>query len=573
MKKTLSLLLAVIMAFSCAVPAFAASTVENLPNIMIRGDGNNLYAKDEADPSIETPVWGDSIFENVANGNIGETVANILLPFLVEGLLQDKWDNYYQVFYDEIAPIFDGVRLDENGNPRHNTSISNSDIARNAYNSKANHARKDGSYDIFSYTYWYDWRLNPTELIDDFHLYVKSIMKATGKSRVNLIGSCLGSSFVLAYLEKYGTEGHIKNVFFNTPVGNGTKVLTDAFTGKIKLDSDAIERFGYQMVTIDSNSFAGFFTTSPMINEIIFTSYDLLAQIGVLEKLGMTFDQLYQKIYEGLVPRLAIAIYATMPGYWTTIETDRYEEAIKFVFGEPGDELYEKYKGLIENKLNVYYEKVSSKKLSIIEACKKAGIHFGVNAKYGVQMYPFVESQNQLSDELVDLENSSFGATVAKDIFSVLPDSHIQKAVNDGTYKYISADKQVDASTSLFKDSVWFQKNVGHNQYLVDYPLMEEFCRHTNFTVYDNPRYPQYMILLPDTLATDPETGEKDLDTGDIVPMTSENCHLTLWDESPEGAKPEEPTVASRLMAFFRWLVTMFKFILGLVSEKPVLDI
>ena len=62
-------------------------------------------------------------------------------------------------------------------------------------------------------------------------------------------------------------------------------------------------------------------------------------------------------------------------------------------------------------------------------------------------MYPFVKSQDQLSDEIADLEHASFGATVAKSVYDVLPDSYIQAAVANGTDKYISPDKQIDAST------------------------------------------------------------------------------------------------------------------------------
>lgn len=568
MKKTLALLLAVIMAFSCAAPAFAASAVENLPIIMLRGDGNMIYVEDETAPNGERAVWGTAVFDSVGDANIGETVANILLPFLVEGLLQDKWDNYYQAFYDEISPLFDGIRLDTDGNPRNGSGISKVDRQENIDKRTRNYAKGDGSFDIHSYTYWYDWRLDPADFVDDFHDYITNIMKATKKTKVNLAANCLGGSYLLAYLEKYGEEGHIKNVIFNATVGNGTKLLTDAFTGKITINSDAIQRFGYQNVIIDSDSFAGFFASSPIINDLIFTSYNLLAELGVVDQLGLDFNLLYQKIYEGLVPRLAIAMFATMPGYWTVIETDRYEEAIKFVFGEEGDELYEEYKSLIENRLNVYYENVSSKKLEIIEKCRAKGVHFGAIAKYGVQMYPFVESQDQLSDELVDLENASWGATVADNIFAELPDSHIKAAVEGKTDKYISPDKKVDASTSVFKDSLWIQKNVGHERYLMDYQIIAEFCRHTNYTVYDDARYPQYMIYIPGTMTIDPETGTYDTYTGDIVPMTEENCDLTLWDDIPDGAAPEEPTVASRLMAFFRWLATMFSFLLGLASGK-----
>ncbi len=569
MKKVIALTLCLIMMFSCAVPAFASSAVEHIPIITLRGDGTQIYVPDETAENGERNIWGDA-FTSIEGGDIKESVVTVLEPFLMEGLLQDKWDNYYQAFYDEIAPIFEELRMDGNGDPQYNSGLGKDDLKNNATSCLYNNASwQGGKYDASDYTFRYDWRLDPAVVAEELHQYILQVMKSTGKKKVALAGNCLGGSFILAYLQKYGTQGHIKNVFFNATVGNGSVVLTDAFCGDINLDFKALQRFTYQNVDPDSDTFAGLFDTMPILNEVILSSYDLLSQTGVLDRLGLTFDQLYQKIYEGLVPRLAIAIFATMPGYWTVVETEKYEEAKAFVFGKEGDERYEEYKGLI-TKLDNYYNNVSSKKAEIIEACRAAGVHFGASAKYGVQMYPFVKSQNQLSDEMVDLENASFGATVAPDVFSTLPDSHIQKAISAGNGKYISPDKQIDASTSLFKDSLWIMKNVVHNNWTKDDKLIEEFSRHTEFNVNDDPDFPQFMILLPDTIQKDPETGKNDNDTGTIVPMTEENCHLTLWDEMPEDAK-EKPTVISRLMSFFRWLTAMFKYILHLSSEKPVL--
>ena len=568
MKKIISVLLAVLMAFTCVMPAFASTGVEHLPVILLQGDGTQIYVPDENAPNGEKNVW-DDLFEGVSgSGKIIETVANILLPFLTEGLLFDKWDNYYNTFYEEIAPLFDPLRMDENGDPRYNSGLGKEDKAHNISAPKQNPANwQGGKYDSQDYIFRYDWRVDPLEVVDELHQFILEVMRTTGKSKVNLAGNCLGGSYVLAYLAKHGTDGHIKNVFFNTTVGNGTDLLTDAYCGDIVLDQAALQRFLNQNVQKDGETVAGLLKTTPIINELILTSYDLLAQTHVLEGLGMTFDELYQKIYAGLVPKLAIAIFATMPGYWSIVSPERYEEARNFVFGKEGDEMYEEYKGLVA-RLDNYYNTVSSKKNEIISNCQAAGVYFGATAKYGYQMYPFVKSQNELGDQLVDLEHSSFGATVAPDVYSKLPDAHIQAAIKAGTDKYISPDKMVDASTSLFKDSLWVMKNLSHDNTELDYELITIFCRNTNFTINSDPNFPQYFILLPDTMEKDPETGALDNSTGVVVPMTEENCHLTLWDEIPDEQKTE-PTIGSRIIAFFRWLTAMIKFILHITDENP----
>jgi hypothetical protein len=567
MKKIISVLLAILMIFTCTIPAFASTGVEHLPIIVLVGDGTQIYMPDETAENGEKNVWGDLFANMSGDGKVTEAVANILLPFLTEGLLFDKWDNYYDAFYEEIAPIFDPLRMDSEGNPRYGTGLGKEDLQSNATSCKQNPYLWNGSYGTGDYVYRYDWRRDPLEVAEELHLYILEVMKTTGKTRVNLAANCLGGSYVLAYLSKYGTDGHIKNVFFNATVGNGTDLLTDAYCGDIVLDDAALQRFLHQNVEKDGESVAGLLKTTPFINELILTSYDLLAQTHVVETLGLTFDSLYQKIYAGLVPKLAIAIFATMPGYWSVVTPERYEEAKNFVFGKEGDEMYEEYKGLVA-KLDKYYETVSSKKVEIIENCQEAGVHFGASAKYGYQMYPFVKSQSELGDQLVDLEHASFGATVAPNVYATLSDEHIQAAIKGGTDKYISPDNMVDASTSLFKDSLWIMKNVSHSNTSFDYPLIATFCRNTEFTINSDSRYPQYHILLPDTMEKDPETGALDNSTGKVVPMTTENCNLTIWDEMPEESK-EEPTVVSRIMSFFRWLTAMIKFILHISDENP----
>lgn len=185
-------------------------------------------------------------------------------------------------------------------------------------------------------------------------------------------------------------------------------------------------------------------------------------------------------------------------------------------------------------------------------------------------MYPFVKSQDQLSDELVDVKHSSFGATVAADVYSTLSSDYIAKAEANGTAKYISPDKQIDASTSMFKDSVWFIKNGYHDNFVQDHKLIEEFSRNTKFTVYDNPAFPQYSIFIPGSMELY-EDGSRNYNTGIIEPMTDENCHLSVWDEMPEGSKEEKPTIASRLVALFRWLTAMFKMLKNILLGKSAI--
>ena len=572
MKKLIALILAVVLSITMMTPIASAVDANDTPVVILRGDGVSLTKIDENGQEIEVyPVNVSSL-----GGKFGETAKNILIPFVTEGLLFDKWDNYYDVCYEELSPIMAEVVLDDNGCPRNQTGIG-TETTRDNRNSCKKDRRYQSKYGATDYTFYYDWRLSPYDIptgetkaiVDLLHDYILNVSKANGNRKVTLAGNCLGGSYVLAYLQKYGDAGYIKNVFFNATVGNGTSILTDVFCGKVELDAKALQRFADEYVDADADTLAGFVDTAPVINEFILSTVDLLVQLGLLDKLGDAFDNAYDKVYEVLVPMLVIAFYGTMPGYWTMIEPDRLEEAKNFVFGPEGSEYRVKYAGVIE-KIDDFFAKTGFHKEEIIKACQSRGIHFGATAKYGVQMYPFVKSQNQLSDEKVDFRNASFGATVAKTVYDVLPDSHIEAAIAADGGRYISPDKQIDASTSLFKDTLWVEKNVPHDAWTYDYKVIEAFANNDNFTVWSDPELPQYVIRIPGTGTIDPDTGREDAETSRIEKMTAENSGTNNWNDTPQDTQTsEKPTVATRLIAFFRWLTAMIKFVLHIGNDNP----
>lgn len=571
MKKFIALILTVILSLSIMAPAACAVDANDTPIVILRGDGVDLVNRDEN--GNETEIWpiGLSDFD----GKIGETAKNILIPFLTEGLLFDKWDNYYKVCYEELSPIMADVVLDENGSPRNNSGISSSSMNSNRTSCNADR-RYQAKYGATDYTFYYDWRLSPYDIpygetvriVDLLHTYIKNVSKANGGRKVTLAGNCLGGSYVLAYLEEYGDEGYVKNVFFNATVGNSTAILTDVFCGDIKVDAKSLQRFADEYIDADADTIAGIIDASPVINEVIVTTLDLFVQLGIVDMLGQTLDDIYQKVYEVLVPMLVIAFYGTMPGYWTTIQPERLNEAINFVFGPEGSEYRTKYAGVIA-KIEDYFNLTGNCKEDIIKACQEKGIHFGATAKYGVQMYPFVKSQDQLSDEMADLEHASFGATVAKSVYDVLPDSYIQAAVANGTDKYISPDKQIDASTSLFEDSVWYEKNMPHGAWAYDYKVIEAFAANDNFTVNSDPDLPRFVVRIPGTGEIDPDTGREDAETSRVEKMTEENANVSNWNDTSEDTKTQKPSVVTKLMAFFRWLTAMLRFLVHLTNENP----
>ena len=552
MKKLISIFLVLTLMLSFAVPAAAAYYPgQETPIIIIRGDGREIV---DAEGNVIWPIsLGDG---DEGKDKILEAARNILFPHFLNGVLFDQWDGYCDVVYEELSPLFEKTQLDKNGEASNGSGLSAEDIEHNAYFSQFNAATwQNGRFNVGNYTYYYDWRLSPMEVIDDFHAYITTVMNSTGASQVSLVGRCLGTSFLVAYLQKYGSLGHIKSVVFDSGVINGTALLTEAFQGKMNADDKALERFLNDYINNqrqpEPDETGAVDEVMLLLNDLISTSIALLNETGVTDVATGMIMKIYKKVYTNLVPRLLVKIFATWPGYWTAISSENFDACVDFVFGEEGSETRTEYTGLIE-KLNRYNDTVGSKIPQIISDRQNEGKTVAATTKYGYQLYPFVESTAKLADGQVELEKASFGATTAK-VNETLSKEYIEERSALGFSGYISNDKQVDASTSLLKDTVWFIKGIEHNNWSdsVDY-LIHDICQGTVKTVHDSPDYPQFMVYSDAT------------DT--ISPMTDKNCNVSNWDE----ITTEKPTLRSRLIALFKWLYAVLRYLFKISKDNPV---
>ncbi|MBR5704523.1 MAG: hypothetical protein IKX21_00970, partial [Deltaproteobacteria bacterium] len=117
MKRLLALFLTLLLMFSLAAPAFAAklgTTGSQVPLVLLGGDGDTLYDKD-GNYLFQIDDLGHLV-DGSSKQELLRSVANVLQPFLLQGLLLNQWDPYYEALEKEIGELTEGVRLDENGN-------------------------------------------------------------------------------------------------------------------------------------------------------------------------------------------------------------------------------------------------------------------------------------------------------------------------------------------------------------------------------------------------------------------------------------------------------------------------
>ena len=495
MKKSIAIILTLVMLLSFAVPAFAAEKQgSDVPNIYLQGQGTYIYLPDG------TPVFEGG---DMPDGFMSEAVKGCM-PYFKDAITKDdpeSWAAYREKFMEYFLPVYGKYALDKNGEASDGSDISwKGDLTGDG-------RYGDGSYRLRSYNFYQDWRRDPLENAGRLAAYIEKVKAATGSEKVNLVGRCEGANVIMAYLADFGYDD-VKCVELYVQSSNGVDLMNALFANKMEFDATALRRFK------ETNDLYDGMTKNldQAIVEMIDSALEMTSDTMLLDAGLAGLQVLAPKIYRELIVYVLRESYGTMPGIWSLVGPDYYQDAKKGIF--TGYE--EEYAGLIQ-KLDNYDQKVRQRLVEIIDGAVAAGVKFANFSKYGdFQVQPLCDTNDEIGDNSVSLKFESFGATTAK-YGCVLDEKYIARAEKKGTAKYISPDKMVDASTvpASIRDTSWFIYGSEHRQFPeIIHDFMLKFLRAKGeMTVFSDPTAPQYMVY----------SGEED--NGDsIVPMVSENA-------------------------------------------------
>ena len=496
LKKFLAVFLSLVIFVMVIAPisAIAKDTCDcdEVPIIYVRGRSPIYLDKDDPN-SHEIPVFSEEFIKKAAKE---------LVPVYTKGYLKDDFSEFKTLLTQYMAELCKDYMLDKNGEVPNNSGQKACEYWKNVPLTDIHKTSNDvftanGAHDeLYKYFYQYDSRVDPCETADDLHEYIQAVKKVTGHSRVKLLGRCLGTIILSAYLAEYGWEDVDDVVLYNS-ICFGTEVNNSLFNGELYFDADGVDYFATQNLG-DSLLFT-------LLKEIITLS-------NKLNGLDMTMDYFNKtgtRVAKYVIPDVMRACYGTFPAYWAMVSADRFEEARDYIFSGVEDE----YAGLIQ-KINHYYETVGSKLTSMYKQMEADGVHVSIVAKYGFQLYPIVYNADLQSDMLTTCEQQAPGTTTAP-IGKKLSDDYIAQAKANGTDKHISPDLSIDASTALFPDTTWYVQNLNHDCYpWALYPVIYRILRHGEqpLTVFSEKNLPQYLIY---------EKNEDNVET--IKPMTEED--------------------------------------------------
>ena len=417
--------------------------------------------------------------EEILKLNIPEIISVALTflfqeSFFLKDAATDTLISYANKLFGPIAsdkkgdPIYKDVHI-----PQFKTSTAKFDISsfgkKHAQGLIHEAADQLGAENVYVFTF--DWRKTPDVYAKELDELIEIAKKETGKDKVNIAATSMGSVALAAYFYYIGYDKIDSSVILSG-VHNGSDVAADLFTGKLEVRKEGIADL----------------LDSLVVNQSIFVKMlvKIAESIGLYDLLETVISDVLidhrDELYDGFLRDT----FATAPGTWALCPDESFDEGLKYVFNG------------VENEYAVVIEKIrglrdfvfSTEK--ILDRAYKEGIKLTYVSNYGMALVPIYESSDTQGDLIVSTYITSNFAKVAP-YGEQLSDEDLAGVPSE----FVSPDKSVDASACLYPEYTWFIKNAVH----VGCSYGSEFARFAIMlatskkqpTVYDNELFPRFL--------------------------------------------------------------------------------
>ncbi len=427
LKKTLSLVLALVLAFSglCGLTASAKeiSYTKNCPVVYVIGFmSDELYRNPGTDEQeVIWPPSTESILSAVKS----------VIPSLLEVSLTKDWDKFTDAVIPAANSILAPACLNKSGEVDNNTGI--------IFEYPTEEEVKAGD----EFSFHYDWRLSPLEIAKELNDFIEYICRVSGSEKVCLRAHSYGGVITLSYIELFG-RNRVSGVVLDSTAIFGETYTGELLNGQIVLSTDAITSFL-------EFAFSGS-DYECLLNAVI----DLLEKAGVLDFVLDFADEMVAGIRDRAIPEVVMPLFCCWPTIWAMCPDEYLQSAYHYVFDEVCGSNKSDYSKLIE-KLEAFDKTVRADKVSLLTETEKE-CRFGVFSAYGYSSIPITPSWYSLGDGVIDTKYTSFGATTAT--YNATLDKDYLAGRDE---KYISPDKVIDASTCLFPEKTWFIHSMKHS--------------------------------------------------------------------------------------------------------------
>lgn len=474
MKKIISILLALSMVISLALPAFAGgdevpvASAEKVPVVLVRGmNFGGLYLD-----------YGTENERPAINADAG-MIVKYVFKAIGKGLVTFSFDNFIDVVIECVYEVLGGLAVDELGESVHNIGLPKYPLSADNYpefndavDSELGMVRRCVEEFGAGYTYYvnYDWRLDPFVIADEIDAAVKTAIATTGKDKVNIVCCSMGGLMTMAYLTEYGYD-NVNRVLFMSSAFCGGQVASDLFSGRLDIDPDIL--FDFVLDAVGDNKALAFLLTS-------------LYKLGVFDSLTKISDFITDNYEDEAFEGVINPVFSHMLSFWGLVQPEDYKTALKYVFGDNLDAHSEfikktdKVQNMLAGRNNLLKEMLNN------------GVEIAVVAHYDSPLIPVYENANFNGDGILETYEMSGYATVAN-YGKTLGDDYT--AANP---KYLSPDRVVDLSTAILPEYTYIIKGAPHvaGNYGTDYSdfLVWLLSYDGEFYAGASEKYPQFMV-------------------------------------------------------------------------------
>ncbi len=473
LKKTLSLILAIIMIVSAMPMAFAAEDKQQEyhdgdPIVVVRGIDFAGLVDENGEKAINIEAFD---------------ITNIILNFGMNYVKKDE-KAIVNTITSLGCDIFKNVKLDKEGNPANpNVTIPKFPKSADNYDLSDDSVWADTAVGLYrsiarnyggknTYLYTFDWRLSPKELAADLKGYLDNVIAETGADKLDIAACSMGGMITTAYLYYYDDAADIlDSVFFFSGAHNGGHIVGSAFSGDLVIDAKGIADF---LIAKTSGNF--------FVNLLI----KILSGLGILKNIVKFVNQALVDYKDDIYGDFLRECLATAYGLWALVPDEEFDAAVDFFFKGVESEYTTALAEIAEIREFVFSTEDTMKKL------EAAGVKFGYVSHYNSRQLPIYSGYTAHGDGVLESDRTSGGAIFAK-FGETLTDAEIAGVAAE----YISPDKVVNASTCLYKDRTWIVKNAKHVG-CKDGSDHTEFAywlitQETQPTVYTTAKYPRFM--------------------------------------------------------------------------------
>lgn len=469
MKKIISVILVLVMAFSMVTPSFAAEetapSYNGDPVVIVRGiDFAGLIHEDGT---------------KALKFNFNDLLA-FIYDFAV-GIAKKEDDSFETALLSFMQKLFAPISSDKEGKSVYD------DVHMQTYPYPAGEiigleGWSDGegglvksAVDAFGgenvYFFTYDWRKSPLTLSDELNEFVEMVKKNTGKNKVDMGACSMGGMVATAYMYEYGTESLDTLVYFSS-AHNGTDVAGAALTGDIYTTGGFLYNYLSNMTD----------------NQLLSVLLKALKTAKIFDFVADFLNGFIAKNKERVYDELMRDYLGTSLGFWGLCCDKDFDSSVEFVFGEVKDE----YPVIIEELSEIRDFIFSTEE--VIDKAYVDGVKVSFVSHYNKMLLPIYAETVVQSDSVIESYLTSHGGTYA--LFGeTLTDEYISKV----DAEYISPDKVVDASTCVHKDATWFVKDEPHVGCKAgsDHAAFAIWLlsRDSQPTVYTDSRYPRFTAV------------------------------------------------------------------------------